>query len=224
VIGLVKFVFHFFPKETTEYMELAEALSHTPAKRVVLDQMCLKSMQAIISTEKIYEVWYPTLQGIPRDTVSHATGVYRQPRLRQDALRRLQVDCDCRGAAVSERGALEEDQQVTSESPCRCRRGGREPSLGQMWAGVIRVPSQMPTGVGPVLARKMPQARAQSLCSSGLDKIDTDILRTALSFNQHLRMTNFFKADAPSAVAYRFTGARRPLASLLQPCSLRAIA
>jgi hypothetical protein len=130
VIGLVKFVFHFFPKETTEYMELAEALSHTPAKRVVLDQMCLKSMQAIISTEKIYEVWYATLQGIPRDTVSHATGVYRQPRLRQDALRRLQVDCDCRGAAVSERGALEEDQQVTSESPCRCRRGGREPSLG----------------------------------------------------------------------------------------------
>jgi NAD-specific glutamate dehydrogenase len=70
----------------------------------------------------------------------------------------------------------------------------------------------------------MPQARAQSLCSSGLDKIDADILRTALSFNQHLRMTNFFKADAPSAVAYRFTGARRPLASLLQPCSLRAIA
>ena len=74
MIGLVKFVFHFFPKETTEYMELAEALSHTPAKRVVLDQMCLKSMQAIISTEKIYEVWYPTLHGIPRcSTVSHAT-------------------------------------------------------------------------------------------------------------------------------------------------------
>ena len=73
MIGLVKFVFHFFPKETTEYMELAEALSHTPAKRVVLDQMCLKSMQAIISTEKIYEVCYPTRHGIPRDTVSHAT-------------------------------------------------------------------------------------------------------------------------------------------------------
>ena len=28
VIGLVKFVFHFFPKETSEYMELAEALAH----------------------------------------------------------------------------------------------------------------------------------------------------------------------------------------------------
>jgi len=57
MIAATKFCFHFFPKETPEYLELREKVKHDTATSAALDELYLKTIGELIQEERIYQVF-----------------------------------------------------------------------------------------------------------------------------------------------------------------------
>jgi len=56
ILGVGKFCFHFFPKDTPGYKALCIKFKHDPEGQAALDELYLKTMSELIQEEKIFEV------------------------------------------------------------------------------------------------------------------------------------------------------------------------
>jgi glutamate dehydrogenase len=56
IVAVGKFCFHFYPKDTPEYIELSRRFKNDPEGQAALDNLYLKTISELIQEEKIYEV------------------------------------------------------------------------------------------------------------------------------------------------------------------------
>jgi len=56
IVAVGKFCFHFFPKDTPEYIELCRRFRNDPEGQAALDELYLKTMSELIQEERIFEV------------------------------------------------------------------------------------------------------------------------------------------------------------------------
>merc|ERR1719265_634874 len=56
LMAAAKFCFHFYPKESAEYVDLCKKFASDRGGQLLLDKIYLKSMGALITEYKIYEV------------------------------------------------------------------------------------------------------------------------------------------------------------------------
>jgi len=78
-IGAVgKFCFHFFPKDTPEYLELCRRFKHDPEGQAALDELYLKTMGELIQEETIFRIlatYYTITQKAYQDFHDIAKGI-----------------------------------------------------------------------------------------------------------------------------------------------------
>jgi glutamate dehydrogenase len=55
ILAVAKFCFHFYPKDTPEYIELCRRFRHDPEGQAALDELYLKTMSELIQEERIFE-------------------------------------------------------------------------------------------------------------------------------------------------------------------------
>ena len=133
LLALVKFCFSFFPKESSEYLELAEALKNDSEKLLKLEELHRQAVNERLTTEKIYTT---LIQHLELTRVAFA------------------------------------DFEAIAQGKVKPFRNTS-------------------------LEAKINEAAETSL--------DRKILKSLLTFNENLLMTNFYKKDsAPSAIAFRF--------------------
>merc|ERR1719446_525251 len=63
ILAVAKFCFHFYPKDTPEYLELCRRFQHDPEGQAALDELYLKTMAELIQEETIFRILaqYPSI-------------------------------------------------------------------------------------------------------------------------------------------------------------------